>query len=90
VRQDIYAYDVLAWALLKNGRPEQARAAIEQALRLGTRDAKLFFHAGMIYARLGERDKARQFLRRALATNPHFHVLHSEVAERTLEDLDAR
>ncbi len=88
VRQDIYAYDVLAWTLLKNGRPEEARATMEQALKLGTRDAKLFFHAGMIHARLGEKDRARQFLRRALETNPHFHVLHVQVAERILNDFD--
>ena len=55
---------------------------------LNTRDARLYFHAGMIHHRLGERDKAREYLRRCLATNPHFHVLHARVAERILAQLD--
>jgi tetratricopeptide (TPR) repeat protein len=90
VRRDIYAYDLLAWVLYKNNQPEAALAAMTEALKLGTKDARLLFHAGMIHHRLGERSKARDFLRRALATNPHFHLLHVEVAERTLQALDAQ
>jgi tetratricopeptide (TPR) repeat protein len=87
-RRDIYGHDVLAWALYKNGRLDEARAAIADALRLGTRDARLLFHAGMIHARLGERERARELLSRALATNPYFHVLHADLARRTLTDLE--
>jgi tetratricopeptide (TPR) repeat protein len=87
VRQDVYAHDVYAWALYKNGKPAEARAAMAEALRPGTRDARLFFHAGMIEARLGNRDGAREYLARALATNPHFHVLQADLAERTLSSL---
>jgi tetratricopeptide (TPR) repeat protein len=90
VRRDIYAYDVLAWALYKNDRPEEALAAITEALKLGTKEARLFFHAAMIHHRLGERAKARDYLQRALATNASFHVLHVEVAERTLKELEGR
>ena len=79
VRQDIYAYDVLAWALYKNGRPQEALPAMMEALKLGTKDARLFFHAGMIHHRLAEHEKARDYLRRALETNPYFHILHAEV-----------
>ncbi len=87
VRQDIYAYDVLAWALYKNDRPQEALSAMTQALQLGTQDARLFFHAGMIHHRLGNAAKAREFLQRALTVNPHFHVLHTSVAERTLREI---
>ena len=59
-RRDIYAYDVLAWNLYKNGKAEEARDAIEQALKLGTKDAKLLYHAGMIYHRLGEKRKSQR------------------------------
>ncbi len=48
-RRDIYAYDVLAWNLYKNGQSEKAGEAIREALKLNTKDAKLFYHAGMIY-----------------------------------------
>ena len=41
-RRDIYAYDVMAWNLYKNGKAEEAGEAINNALRLGTKDAKLF------------------------------------------------
>jgi tetratricopeptide (TPR) repeat protein len=90
VRRDIYAYDVLAWALYKNHQSEAALAAMTEALKLGTNDARLFFHAGMIHHRLGEYARARDYLRRALATNPHFHVLHVEVAERMLQEIEAQ
>ena len=88
-RRDIYAYDVLAWNLYKSGEPEAAREAIHKALKLGTRDAKLFFHAGMIHHGLGERDKAREFLSRALKTNPNFHVRFAEQAHRILQQIDS-
>ena len=88
VRKDIYGYDVLAWALYKNGSFEEARNAMDQALVQGTKDARLFFHAGMIYYRLGETAKAKEFLARALATNPNFHIFHAGLAERTLKELN--
>ncbi len=90
VRRDIYASDLLAWALLKNDRPREALDSMTVALRLGTKDARLFFHAGMIYHRLGRTDEARAYLERALATNPHFHILHAQVAARVLEDINER
>jgi tetratricopeptide (TPR) repeat protein len=90
VRQDIYAFDVLAWALHKAGRHEEARTAIDAALRLGTRDARLFYHAGMIHAALARPDEARAFLRRALALNPHFDLRQAALAERTLARLEGR
>src|SRR5262245_5324099 len=89
VRRDIYAHDLLAWTLPKAGRSREALAPIEQALRLGTRDAKLFFHAGMIHRAAGKTERARDYLTRALATNPHFHVLQVVVARRTLDDISS-
>ena len=87
-RRDIYAYDVMAWNLYKNGKAEEARDAIDKALRLGTKDAKLFYHAGMIYHRLGDKPKAQKYLKSALATNPHFHILFADEAARTLKTLE--
>jgi tetratricopeptide (TPR) repeat protein len=87
-RRDIYAYDVLAWNLYKNGKFEEAREAVSQALKLGTQDAKLHYHAGMIYHRLGEKEKAREHLRQALSINPHFHIFFADNAIRMLAELD--
>jgi len=87
VRRDIYSWDVLAWSLYKNGRFQEAADAIFHALSQGTRDAQLFFHAGMIYERVGDSAKAKSYLRQALATNPHFNILYSEKAAETLARL---
>jgi tetratricopeptide (TPR) repeat protein len=87
-RKDVYGYDTLAWALLKNGRGAEAADAIAEALKLGTKDAKLHYHAGMIALRLGDRAKARDELRRALAINPHFSLRDADEARRALAPLD--
>lgn len=87
VRRDVYGHDLLAWALFKSGRWQESLAPMEEALALGTRDAKLFFHAGMIHRAAGNTARAREYLARALATNPHFHVLHAAVAARALDEL---
>jgi tetratricopeptide (TPR) repeat protein len=47
-RQDVYGYDLLAWAYHKNGRPCEAHRAIRRALALGTRDPLLLEHARKI------------------------------------------
>ena len=87
VRHDIYTWDTLAWVLYKNGRLQEAAAAMSNALVLHTNDPLLLFHAGMIYHALSKDSEASDFLSRALKTNPHFHILHAEVAKRTLEDI---
>lgn len=86
-RRDIYGYDALAWAVLANGRSAEARTAMTEALALGTRDAKLFFHAGMIEAALGNADAARAFLEDALATDPSFDPRGAAMARATLPAL---
>jgi tetratricopeptide (TPR) repeat protein len=90
LRQDVYTHDALAWALCKNGRHKEAAAAMAEALRLGTADARFHYHAGAICQGLGERDKARTHLKRALALNPSFSPRGAEDARRRLEALDGR
>ncbi|MGH7318056.1 MAG: tetratricopeptide repeat protein [Candidatus Rokuibacteriota bacterium] len=87
VRQDIYASDLLAWTLYKNGKAEDAVGPMAAALRLGTKDAKLHFHAGMIYDTLGQTAVAWDHLRRALDLNPHFDLFQAELAARALSRL---
>jgi tetratricopeptide (TPR) repeat protein len=79
----IYAEDALAWGLFKTGRCAEARAHAAHALRLGTRDALLYFHRAMIERCLGHAT-ARSWFRRALAINPHFSFLWAPVARRAL------
>jgi tetratricopeptide (TPR) repeat protein len=86
-RPSIHAADVLAWALYKTGKYDEAWKHSEEALQLETKDALKFFHAGMIAFALGEEAQAREYLERALAINPHFSILYAEEARKTLETL---
>ena len=86
-RQDIYAYDALAWALYHAGRLDEAAAAAAQALALGTPDPRLAYHAGMIAAARGETDEARRLLTQALAGASYLPPLQVPIAERALADL---
>ena len=79
--------DTLAWARYKAGRLRDADWAMRRALRLGTRDARLYYHAGMIARALGDRPRARHFLALALRVNPYFHVLHADAARRALAEV---
>ena len=87
LRKDIYGYDALAWALYKNDRVDEAAQAMTQAMKLGTQDAMLFYHAGTIYQGLDDLRQARGYLKQALNLNPNFSVLHGELARQTLTAL---
>ncbi|MFN0099511.1 MAG: tetratricopeptide repeat protein [Gemmatimonadaceae bacterium] len=49
-RGDVYALDFQAWALQRSGRNTEARVAMQQALRMGTRDPLLERHRREIEA----------------------------------------
>jgi tetratricopeptide (TPR) repeat protein len=89
-RKDIYASDVLAWTLYKKGRIPEAKKAMDEALRLGTRDPRLLYHAGLIAAAGGENQKAANYLKQALEINPFFDVLQAEIAREKLNSLNGK
>jgi tetratricopeptide (TPR) repeat protein len=84
VRPDVLGWDLLSWALYQGGAYSEARSAIRQAVRLGTQDALLYFHAGMIEHRLGRADSARALLEHALRLNPRFHHFYADTARAML------
>jgi tetratricopeptide (TPR) repeat protein len=86
-RHDIYGYDLLAWALHRSGRDAEARGPMSRALALGTRDAMLYFHAGMIDRATGDTASARIRLQRALAINPWWHPTQPDEARAVLDSL---
>jgi hypothetical protein len=45
VRRDLHGWDLLAWALHRNGRRDEARAAMRVALSFGTDDPDILRHA---------------------------------------------
>jgi tetratricopeptide (TPR) repeat protein len=87
-RADVYASDLLAWCLFKTGALAEAKKSMAEALRLGTHDARLYYHAGMIHKGLGDRAAAMTNLRRALEINPSFDVQQAAVARRVLHELE--
>jgi len=87
-RRDVYGYDLLAWAQHRQGKDADARRTMAQALRLGTRDATLFYHAGMIAASLHDTAAAKRYLSAALEVNPSFHPVQADEARKTLRALD--
>jgi len=89
VRKDVFGYDAAAWALYRDGRADEAAPFMEQALRLGTNDARMLFHAGMIYDALGKKEEAGDYLELALELNPHFSVLQEPVARQALAEIEA-
>ena len=86
-REDAYALDAHAWALHGNGRDAEADAAIGGALATGIRDATLLFHAGSIAASLGDDDRARDLLEKALAIRGALDPLRAADAAATLATL---
>jgi tetratricopeptide (TPR) repeat protein len=88
VRRDVYTWDVLAWSLYKNEKTQEAAEAISRAMEQGTKDPQFFFHAGMIYGKLGDSAKAKEYLERALYTNREFHVTYAAIARQTLDRMN--
>jgi len=68
----VRAADAVAWALHRLGRDREALVHAQEALRLGSTDPILRYHAGAIEAALGDEKAARRDLGLALATDPGF------------------
>ena len=87
-RKDIHGADCLAWALCQNAKYAEAEKLMTEALRLGTKDAKLQFHAGMIQYHLANFEKARSLLNAALS-QPTFSIRDAKIAREFLARLPA-
>lgn len=86
-RKDIYGSDALGWAYYKASRYADARNQMKQALRLGTLDPLLFYHAGMIERDSGNQAEAKRLLKKALELSPRFHPVYAPRAEEVVAKL---
>lgn len=84
-RKDIYGADALAWTAFKAGKMTEAETAIKEALRLGTKDAHLFYHAAMIAKAVEDKASAQGYFKMALTLNPQFDLLQAAVAKNIFE-----
>lgn len=83
-RPSIYGDDALAWALARAGRCDDAVAWSQRSLRLGTKDALLYFHRGYAAGCAGDSQGMRAWYRKALALSPAFSVRWAPVARRAV------
>lgn len=90
VNKDIYASDILAWSLFKNGRAKDAQKHINDALRLKTNDARILYHAAAIENALGNKAAARKHLSNVFKVNPNFDVVSSAAARELAKALGVK
>jgi tetratricopeptide (TPR) repeat protein len=83
-RPSIYGDDALGWALARAGRCATAEPWLDLALRLGTKDALLFFHRGYAAGCAGDRAAMRAWYRKALDQSRAFSVRWAPVARKAL------
>jgi len=83
-RPSIYGDDALGWALARAGRCGEAVRWLDRALRLGTRDALVYFHRGYAAGCAGERAEMRDWYRKALDQSPAFSPRWAPVARKAL------
>lgn len=83
------ALDTYAWVLQVSGRSGEALPLAAQALAVSPRNPAYLYHAGMIHASLGNKQKGAELLRTALAVDPYLGVLYHEKAHETLVALKA-
>jgi tetratricopeptide (TPR) repeat protein len=60
IREDVFTLDALAWALRANGQTSEALDYSQKSLAEGTKDARLFYHAGCIAMESGRNPDARR------------------------------
>jgi tetratricopeptide (TPR) repeat protein len=81
-RGDVYTLDTLAMARLASGDVAGAEAVMTEAAAVGTRDGRLFYHAGLIAAAAGDDARAREWF--AAAKQAEQTLLPSERASLAL------
>lgn len=69
-RQDVYTAMTFAWVMFRNGECKEALGTARDALRIGVRDASLFYRAGDIEFACGSSDTALTHYEHALELAP--------------------
>ena len=92
-RADVFTLDALAWALNAAGRHAEAHAVSQRALTVGTQEARLFYHAGVIAAAVGQPAAATRWfamataLSQMLLPSEHEHLAQASARMQTLHTI---
>jgi tetratricopeptide (TPR) repeat protein len=89
IRPSVHVADILAWAEYRSGDVAGAQTHAAEALRLGSQDPLMLYHAGVIAQAAGDPRRADELLRRSAALNPRFSLLWSEDLASRLRALEA-
>jgi tetratricopeptide (TPR) repeat protein len=84
---EIYADDTMGWVLGAMGRWKEARIYAERAVRYGTQDAEVQYHAGIVALHTGHLHEAKARLSLALSENSQFHPVEADDARAQLAKL---
>jgi tetratricopeptide (TPR) repeat protein len=71
LRTDSETLHVLAWAQLKSGQAQSAKATMKKAMRFGVQDAVLAYRMGQIETALGNSSTAQAWFEKAKEINPN-------------------
>ena len=83
----LHALETYAWTLHQTGHSEEARDYIEQAMRLKTGDAMVYFRAARIYEAINQPEIARVYLQKSLDANLHIESLSAAKEAQELFDM---
>jgi tetratricopeptide (TPR) repeat protein len=83
-KKNIDAASTYAYALAMNGKAQDAIPVIEQAMRLKTDNAQLYFRAAVIYDKAGNKEIAKVWLEKAMKRNPYLTPLTRKQAKEMM------
>lgn len=77
----------MAWVYYKLGDFKRALSYCRESLKQGTKDAGIYFHAGMINYKAGNFSDARKYLDLSLKTNPYFDMNSPDQAKAIIKQI---
>ena len=86
LRETPEIYDVLAWAKLLNGAPEEALIIAESQVKGKTFEPDALYHMGMIYMANGRKKEAQKLLKEALEAAFELGPITTSEIRQTLAD----
>jgi tetratricopeptide (TPR) repeat protein len=77
--KNIDVNETVAWVYYNNNQPDKALPFLKEALKTNSKNPVLLCHAGLIYAKAGEKTLSKSLLQEALKNNPNIeHGLRTE------------